>query len=61
MAKWTKTSPWGNYLDPEQNYKNDLGKIIQESIITQARRMSKLGKHIGSKSLNVLKKHLNYK
>lgn len=55
LSKWVKTSPWGDYKDPKQNHKVDSSS----EIIRQTRRLVNLGKHIGSKPLNNLKRYLN--
>lgn len=54
--KWHKTSPWGNYLDPTQNYKED--GLRHRSLITEARRICYLGKHVGSKKLSTIIGHI---
>lgn len=60
MSQWKKTSPWGNYLDPEQNHKDTKGKRRMKSVIDQVRaEYPQMGKHIGSKSLLTLLGHLN--
>lgn len=58
MAKWIKNNNYGDYRDPVQNHKDCYGNRRQASIIAQVRRLSQVGKHVGSKSLNVLLKHL---
>ena len=60
MAKWKKTNNYGDYRDPAQNHKDCYGNRRQASIIAQVRRLSQVGKHVGSKSLKVLLKHLKY-
>ena len=54
--KWHKTSPWGNYLDPTQNYKEN--GLKHRSLITEARRICYLGKHVGSKKLSTILGHI---
>lgn len=60
MAKWIKTSPYGDYKDPKQNHK-DVDYSSQKNRLIKNRYVKFLfGKHIGSKKLtnilSVLKK-----
>lgn len=56
--KWTKTSPWGNYLDPEQNHKPT--NMRNQMIIRQAQALRLDGKHAGSKSIDRLLKNIRF-
>jgi len=63
MAKWKKTSPWGDYKDPLQNHKFDGDLHFtseKDSTLKVYTRISNIlheakwyfGKHIGSKKLS---------
>lgn len=55
---WTKTSPWGNYLDSEQNHKPT--NMRNEMIIRQAQNLHLDGKHAGSKPIDRLLRNISF-
>ena len=50
MAKWVKTTPFGDYKDTPDRKK----RSSQEHIVTEAKRLATNGKHAGSKPLHRL-------
>lgn len=55
---WIKTSPWGDYLDPEQNHKPT--NMRNQMIIRQAQRLHLAGKHAGSKPISRLLNSISF-
>ena len=55
---WIKTSPWGNYLDPEQNHKPV--DMRNQMIIRQAQALKLDGKHAGSKPISRLLRNIRF-
>ena len=55
---WIKTSPWGNYLDPEQNHKSVDKR--HEMIIRQVQSLHLNGKHAGSKPISRLLRNISF-
>jgi hypothetical protein len=55
---WIKTSPWGNYLDPEQNHKPV--NMRNQMIIRQVQALKLDGKHAGSKPIGRLLRNIRF-
>lgn len=55
---WTKTSPWGDYRDSEQNHKPI--NMRNEMIIRQAQSLHLNGKHAGSKPTSRLLRNISF-
>lgn len=70
MAKWEKTTPYGDYKDLLQNHKQTTGLYFDvenkrvlcipnmHRLLIQVRALGLVGKHIGSKPVSRLKNHL---
>lgn len=53
---WVKTTPYGDYKDPEQNHKKASNNAAHYNAI---RRAKKIGiKHAGSKTMKTLRMYL---
>ena len=54
-STWVKTTPFGDYTDPEQNHKENVRNTEQYNLVRRIKKMFPFSKHVGSKNINTLR------
>ncbi len=57
VKTWVKTTPYGDYRDPQQNHKNVNSNTEYYHLVNLC---SKFMRKAGSKTLKVLRSHVNH-
>ena len=53
VNEWKKTTPFGDYKDPEQNHKENVRNTEQYHLVHSARNQNR--RHPGSKNIHTLR------